>query len=332
MPGTAGRILNVTSTLAKLQSVAGSLSRVEIPLEFDQVAPVTPDTSTVKAQAEAFLTRSILISTYDVLTDETFTWTLGRETIAGWLHLVPGPEGEPVVDINLYQVQDTLLKLAEEMGGGRGFRFEEAARQVFEAFDAGDAQVTLYLTHPERTYIVEAGDTLTRLSAKFGMPPGLVAEANAGIDVNRLSIGQQIVIPSQDILTPYMPVPGKKIEINIAEQKMRVYENGILLYEWLVSTGVADSPTHRGVFQVIDKNEMAYASQWDLKMPYFITIYPAGGSVDNGIHELPILSSGQRLWAGNLGHPASFGCVILGIPEAEALFNWADIGVLVMVE
>jgi len=332
VPGTAGRVLNITSTLAKLQSIGGTLSRIEVPLEFDHVAPVTPDTTAVKTQAEAFLTRSILISTYDVLTDQTFTWTLGRETIAGWLRLVPGPGGEPVVDINLYQVQDTLLELAEEMGEGRGFRFEEAAHQVFEAFDTGEAQVTLYLTHPERTYIVEAGDTLTGLSAKFGMPPGLVAEANVGIDINRLSVGQSIIIPSQDILTPYLPVRGKRIVVSIAEQRTRVYENDALLYDWPTSTGMKDSPTARGTFQILSKEDKAYASQWDLWMPYFIAVYPAGGGVENGFHELPILANGQRLWAGSLGRPASFGCIILGIPEAETLYNWVEVGVVVVIE
>jgi hypothetical protein len=67
-------------------------------------------------------------------------------------------------------------------------------------------------------------------------------------------------------------------------------------------------------------------------MPYFLAVYPAGGGVENGFHELPILANGQRLWAGSLGRPASFGCIILGIPEAETLYNWAEIGVVVVIE
>ncbi len=331
VPGEAGRVLNVSSTLVKLQTIGGGLYRVEESLEFDIVPP--PEVpNNVKTQAEALLSRHITLTTYDVLSDETFTWDLGREAIATWLHLLPGPEGDPTVEVNLYKIQDTLLALAEEMGGGRGFHFEQAAQQVFDAFEAGETTVTLYLSHPERTYAVEAGDTLTSLSAKFGMPPGLVAEANRDIDINRLSVGQKVTIPSQDILTPYLPTPGKKIVISLNEQHMRVYEQGTLIHEWLVSTGLPDSPTHRGVFQVIDKQEEAYASQWDLRMPYFITIYPAGGNVDNGIHELPILANGQRLWEGHLGRPASFGCIILGIPDAETLYQWADIGVLVVIE
>jgi lipoprotein-anchoring transpeptidase ErfK/SrfK len=113
---------------------------------------------------------------------------------------------------------------------------------------------------------------------------------------------------------------------------MRVYENDALLYDWPVSTGLADSPTYTGEFQILSKEENAYASQWDLWMPHFMAVYRAGGDVYNGIHALPILSSGQRLWEGSLGSPASFGCIILGIQEAETLYNWAEVGVLVTIE
>ncbi|MFN2136546.1 MAG: hypothetical protein ACK2UK_11365 [Candidatus Promineifilaceae bacterium] len=33
-----------------------------------------------------------------------------------------------------------------------------------------------------------------------------------------------------------------------------------------------------------------------------------------------------------MGHPASFGCIILGIPEAETLYNWVEVGVVVVIE
>ena len=92
------------------------------------------------------------------------------------------------------------------------------------------------------------------------------------------------------------------------------------------------SPTYTGEFQILSKEHNAYAGQWDLWMPHFIAVYRAGGSIYNGIHGLPILSNGQRLWEGALGSPASYGCIILGVEEAETLFNWAEIGVPVTIE
>jgi lipoprotein-anchoring transpeptidase ErfK/SrfK len=332
VPGEAGRVLDVTTMLGHIQALPASGEGAVVDLVFREVQPAEPDVTEVRAQAEALLARQIHVFTYDVLTDETFTWTLGRDDIAPWLVLTREEGGAPLVDVDPDAVEVTLAQLAGGMGAGRGFRLEDATRQVLDAFAAGGGAVALYMTHPQRTYVVQPGDTLTSLSATFGMPPGLVAEANPDIDYDNLYVGQEVIIPSQDLLTPYLPVPGKRIVINLDEQRMRVYEEGVLIHDWLVSTGLEDSPTHRGVFQIVSKEEEAYASQWDLLMPYFMAIYPAGGTVYNGIHELPFLENGSRLWEGHLGRPASFGCVILGIPEAETLFDWAELGTLVIVE
>jgi hypothetical protein len=75
----------------------------------------------------------------------------------------------------------------------------------------------------------------------------------------------------------------------------------------------------------------AYASLWDLTMPNFIGIYEAWPGFFNGIHGLPTLSSGQRLWSDVLGRPASYGCIILDLAAAEWLYNWADPGVVVEI-
>ena len=89
--------------------------------------------------------------------------------------------------------------------------------------------------------------------------------------------------------------------------------------------------TRSGVFAVLDKIPNAYAATWDLQMPYWLGIYWAG-SLENGIHALPILSNGQRLWEGYLGTPVSFGCIILGTDEARQLYYWADVGTPVIIQ
>lgn len=138
--------------------------------------------------------------------------------------------------------------------------------------------------------------------------------------------------PPQQVLTPYETVPGKRIVISISEQRLRVYDSGQLLHDWPCFTGKRDSPTYTGHFQALSKEEMAYASEWDLQMPHFLGIYRAGGQTFNGIHALPILSHGQRLWAGHLGSRTSFGRIVLGIQEAETLYLWAELGVPVVIE
>lgn len=333
VPGQPGRELDVDATLNDILALASPFSQNELVPTFQQIPPRIADASPARDQAEGMLNRRLEVTTYDVLTDETFSWALGRDVLVTWLEVRPAEDtADLVVSADPEAVQRTLDNLAVELGEGRGFRLEEAAQEVARAFEAGEESVDLYMTHPQRTYTVQSGDRLSTIAADFGVPPGLIAEANPDLDLNWLHVGDRITIPSQDVLTPYKPVPGKRIVISIDEQRMRVYERGQVIYDWPVSTGIPSSPTYTGVFQVLSKEENAYAAQWDLWMGHFIAIYRAGADVYNGIHALPVLSSGQRLWAGLLGSPASYGCIILGIEEAETLYQWADIGVLVIIE
>ncbi|MCJ7549066.1 MAG: peptidoglycan binding domain-containing protein, partial [Anaerolineae bacterium] len=176
VPGEAGRVLDIANTLARLNEVGSSSHQLEIPLAFEIIEPAELETSALTEGAEVLLARRITLLAYDPLSEDTLSWVMAREQIAGWIHLVPGERGDPTVDINQYAIRDTLIRLADALGDGRGFRYDDAAARIFKAFDAGEEQLWLYLTHPERTYIVQAGDTLTSLSAKFGMPPGVVAE------------------------------------------------------------------------------------------------------------------------------------------------------------
>ena len=257
--------------------------------------------------------------------------TLGRSDVITWLHIITSPDG-PTIGLDRVGIQVTLADLAAGLGAGRGFWWAEATEQVADAFNGGGGVATLHLTHPERTYVVRAGDSLSTIATAFGMTSWHVLRANPDMDPDWLQVGQKLVIPSQDELTPLAPVPGKRVVISTAGQRMRVYENGELIYDWPVSTGITESPTHSGVFQILSKEELAYASLWDLWMPHFIAIYVAGPGFYNGIHGLPTLSSGRRLWEGLLGSPASYGCIILGLEEAETLYRWAEVGVVVEVE
>ena len=116
----------------------------------------------------------------------------------------------------------------------------------------------------------------------------------------------------------------KRIEVAIGEQRMYVWQGDTLIWSWLVSTGIASHPTQRGSFAVQSKIPDAWSTAWQLWMPNWLGIYWAGSS-ENGIHALPIIN-GERLWAGSLGSPISYGCIVLGVDEAQMLYDWADIG------
>lgn len=116
----------------------------------------------------------------------------------------------------------------------------------------------------------------------------------------------------------------KYILVSISEQHMYVYEGGNLIWSFVASTGM-NNATRTGLFHVQDKIPNAYGATWNIWMPNWLGIYYAG-SLENGIHALPILPNGSRLWAGWLGTPISYGCVVLGVQESEELYNWAEVG------
>jgi lipoprotein-anchoring transpeptidase ErfK/SrfK len=127
------------------------------------------------------------------------------------------------------------------------------------------------------------------------------------------------------------PSAKKYILVDISEQHMYVYERDALIYSFVVSTGMRGA-TRVGTFSVLDKIPNAYGSTWDIWMPNWLGIYYSSGGLENGIHALPILPNGAQLWAGFLGTPISYGCVVLSAYESQLLYDWAEIGTTVEIQ
>lgn len=117
---------------------------------------------------------------------------------------------------------------------------------------------------------------------------------------------------------------NQRILIDISEQHMYVYASDALLFSFVASTGM-NNATRVGSFSVLNKIPNAYGETWDIWMPNWLGIYWAG-NLQNGIHALPILSNGAQLWAGYLGTPISFGCIVIGSDESQLLYDWAEVG------
>lgn len=134
------------------------------------------------------------------------------------------------------------------------------------------------------------------------------------------------------------PFPLKKpsaqdqlIIVGIAEQRMEVYQQDELVYDFVISTGEPGSDTAIGEFEILNKIDVAYASTWNLDMPYWMGIYWSG-PLQNGIHSLPIVKhTGYKLWDGYLGQRVSYGCVILSDEDAATLYDWTEIGAKVKI-
>ena len=180
-----------------------------------------------------------------------------------------------------------------------------------------------------QVYTVRRGDTLASIAYRYGTTVSAIVRANGLTNPSLIYPGQQLRISggsgSVAPAAPAAPGGSKRILVDLSAQRMYVYQNGQLVWNWVVSTGLPGRDTAVGHYKVLNKIPNAYASTWNLQMPYWLGIYWAG-SLQNGIHALPIQANGQRLWEGYLGQRVSYGCVILSTQNAATLYNWASVG------
>ncbi|MBE9507939.1 MAG: LysM peptidoglycan-binding domain-containing protein, partial [Chloroflexi bacterium] len=189
--------------------------------------------------------------------------------------------------------------------------------------------------HASTTHTVQPGETLAIIAHRYSVALWTLVELNSIANPALIMTGQVLAIPrasgQSSAPGPAASGGGKRIVIDLSQQHLYAYQGGTLAYSFVASTGMPGAGTRTGTFSVLDKYPNAYASTWSLQMPYWLGIYWAG-SLENGIHALPILPNGQRLWEGYLGTPVSFGCIILGTWEARTLYEWAEIGTPVIIQ
>jgi len=330
LPGVPGHALDIEQALAGLNANAAMvLTSRYMPVPVVEVAPRTTDVSTSLEALQPLLNSPMRLQAYDPILDQNTFWEISPNEFAPWLRITQ-QDPTPVVSIDGGSLQNYLSSWQSTLGEGRTLQEGADPLKLEQAWKNGSVY-TLIVWHAPTSYIVQPGDNLTSIALKVEMPYWKILEANPDLEMNNLTVGQTLVIPSKNEMLPLPVVLNKRIIISIPEQRMRTYENGSLLNEYIISTGIDSSPTMPGVYQVQIHEPNAYASVWDLYMPNFLGIYEGWPGFWNGFHGLPMLSSGVRLWANVLGSPASFGCIILDLEASETVYNWAEDGVVVQI-
>ena len=128
----------------------------------------------------------------------------------------------------------------------------------------------------------------------------------------------------------------KRIVIHISKQQLDKQLGGIAFETFSVSTGIKPYSTPLGTFTIKNKSKRAWSDIGKLWMPWWMQFtyvnVPTKGLKTVGIHELPEWPDGRKEGASNLGHPASHGCVRLGVGPAKNVYDWAPIGTKVTVQ
>jgi lipoprotein-anchoring transpeptidase ErfK/SrfK len=108
-----------------------------------------------------------------------------------------------------------------------------------------------------------------------------------------------------------------QIIISIDQQKLHLYSDGSEVTEALVATGVPGHPTPVGVFSIIQKDRLHHSNIYSgAPMPFMQRITWSGVALHEG---------------GNLGHPASHGCVRLPHDFATRLWVLTKLGARVVI-
>src|SRR4030042_6038453 len=113
----------------------------------------------------------------------------------------------------------------------------------------------------------------------------------------------------------------KLITVDIGKQMLFVFENGKLINQTKVSTGLPKTPTVKGSFSIYSK-----VPKQTMR----------GGSASYGRYYLPNVpavmyfyqgySIHGTYWPNKFGAPASHGCVNVPTTFAKWLYLWADLG------
>ena len=135
------------------------------------------------------------------------------------------------------------------------------------------------------------------------------------------SLGQSVLPDEARIQIPAEGNGERWIDVNLSEQRVYAYEGDVVVNSFLVSTGVAETPTVTGEYQIYVKvriQDMSGPGYYLPDVPWVMYFYE-----EYGFH--------GTYWHNNFGTPMSRGCVNMRIEDAAWLYDWASVGTTVNV-
>jgi LysM repeat protein len=176
-------------------------------------------------------------------------------------------------------------------------------------------------------YIVQRGDTLAKIAARYGTTVSALKALNGLSNPNVIWVGQGLRVgKGSGTISPGPAKPpvsgggGKWIDVNLSKQRLTAYQGNTPVFSTLISAGLPRTPTVVGRFKINTKLRATRmrGPGYDLpNVPY--TMYFYKGYAIHGTY-----------WHNNFGRPMSHGCVNMRTSDAAWLFNWAPMGTTVV--
>lgn len=125
------------------------------------------------------------------------------------------------------------------------------------------------------------------------------------------------------------PTGDKYILVDLSEQRLYAYENGILANTFLVSTAKAPFETPLGIHHVLAKKPIVdYTWNYGAGSPYNFSLGPTPWNLEYEPH----LYIHDAWWHNNFGHPMSHGCINANLLDSKWIYDFADVGTTVDVQ
>lgn len=341
VPGRQGRHLDISAALEKLlQEPSRALAEQRFELPTIPLLPDVMDSSPFIEEAHAFLAGDVRLNGYDPYVHEVISWQVDQRTAAEWL--IAGENGLAVRQ----DVFSAFIKsLNKDLITGATARFIDelaAVEKMQDGLNTNNANVVVRVQHLPKSYSVEHTDTGYRIGRKNGLPYQLVYEANPNVSWRALNVGDEIQIPSRDVLIPEDPLPHKRIVIDIESQWLVAFEYDQMVFSWGISSGRETAPTYPGIYQILTHNDVAFGGSFALcedagtncaqwRMNWFMGIYEVVPGLMNGFHGAVQLPNGNYLGGGGVYEPVTFGCIMSLDEYAEQLYAWAESGTIVEI-
>lgn len=251
------------------------------------------------------------------------TWyliTVPDETLAAWW---PGS-----LESSMINPAPVEAKTPVEMKPQPAMVVEEFVEIKIPPQNFTSAADTIILENSKLAETLEAGDPFTpleenQLPALNIAPASLEPDAVESVDllhligpIEEILDGVRLFVPVDKQLLAYQPAsPDEKwIEVDLSEQRMTAWEGNVPVMSFVTSTGLPDTPTVTGQYNIYWKLESTVMIGEDYYLPEVpYTMYFYAGYALHGAY-----------WHNNFGQPMSHGCVNLSIENSKKIFEWAD--------
>ncbi|NOT16976.1 MAG: L,D-transpeptidase family protein [Sulfuriferula sp.] len=184
------------------------------------------------------------------------------------------------------------------------------------------------------SYTVQAGDTLNKISARFGVPKAVLLAENDLKPNAKLHKNSQLIVNNTHVVPVWM---NDGITINLPQRMLYFFQDKHLVSSYPVGLGKPDWPTPTGKFKVanmqMDKDWLVPLSiQEEMRREghTVITRLPSGPKNPLGRHWLGLSAAGYGIHGTSsptsIYHFQSHGCIRSNPEDIAVLYQLVSVG------